>query len=127
MPIPKSVARFNRYVTNPLARLVAGWMPGFCTLRHVGRRSGETYSVPLNVFRDGTGFVFALTYGSDTDWIKNVRASGSCVITRHSREIPLHRPDFLTEEEGMALMPLPVKVMLKMFDVTEFLRMDRRT
>lgn len=126
MPIPRAVARFNRFVTNPLLRLVAGWMPGFCILRHVGRRSGREYSIPLNVFEDGTGFVFALTYGSGTDWLKNVFAAGGCVITRYLRDIPLDRPRFLTEAEGMAVMPLPVRAILKELDVTEFVRLERR-
>lgn len=126
MPIPRAVARFNRYVTNPLVRLVAGWMPGFCIMRHVGRRTGRVHSIPMNVFKDGSGFVFALTYGSGTDWVKNVLASGECVITRQLRDIPLDRPGFLTEEEGMARIPLPVRLVLTELDVTEFLRLERK-
>lgn len=126
MPIPRVIARLNRFVTNPLMRLMAGWMPGFCLLRHVGRRSGRPYTIPLNVFADGTGFVFALTYGSDTDWVKNVLAAGECVITRSRREIPLDRPRFLTEAEGKAAMPWPVQVLLRLMNVTEFLRMERQ-
>ena len=113
-------------MTNPLLRLVAGWMPGFCVLSHVGWRTGRVYSIPLNVFRDGSGFVFALTYGSGTDWVKNVLAADGCVITRHLREISLDRPRFLGEAEGMARMPLPVRGMLKGLGVTEFLRLERQ-
>lgn len=125
IPIPKTVARFNRYVTNPIARRFAGWLPGFCLLRHVGRRSGRTYTIPLNVFEDAAGFVFALTYGSDTDWVKNVIAAGGCVITHKKREIRLTRPRFLGEEEGMARMPPLVRVLLRRVAVTEFLHLAR--
>lgn len=29
----------------------------------------------MNVFRDGEDYLFALTYGSDVQWVKNVMAA----------------------------------------------------
>src|SRR5690606_5413410 len=75
MPLPRGLARANRYFINPVARRVAGWAPGFCILTHIGRRSGREYRLPLNVFRSGDTFVFALTYGSNADWVRNVMAA----------------------------------------------------
>lgn len=124
MPIPMAVARFNRYVTNPIVRRFAGWAPGFCILTHVGRRSGREYRIPLNVFRSDDGFVFALTYGSDADWVKNVMTAGGCTIRYRRADIALERPRFLPTEEGMAHMPPPARIMLGLVDVTEFLEMD---
>ncbi|MFP3913912.1 MAG: nitroreductase family deazaflavin-dependent oxidoreductase [Actinomycetota bacterium] len=124
MPLPGAVARFNRYVTNPIARRVAGWAPGFCILEHVGRRSGRRYRIPLNLCRADGGFVFALTYGPDTDWVKNVMAAGGCSIRHRRRHYGLTRPRFLPTEEGMSHMPPPVRAMLRLVGVTEFLRMD---
>ena len=123
MPIPKSIARFNRHVTNPVSRRVAGWAPGFCILTHVGRHSGRRYDTPLNVFEAAGGFVFALTYGPDTDWVKNVIAAGGCTIRHKRRDFTLTNPQFITTEEGMASMPAPERVVLRLIDVTEFLRM----
>jgi deazaflavin-dependent oxidoreductase (nitroreductase family) len=124
VPIPKSIARFNRYVTNPVVRRFAGWAPGFCILTHVGRHSGRRYDIPLNVFEAPGGFVFALTYGPDTDWVKNVIAPGGCTIRHKRRDFTLTNPQFITTEEGMASMPAPVRVVLRLIDVTEFLRME---
>jgi deazaflavin-dependent oxidoreductase (nitroreductase family) len=123
MPIPMAVARLNRYLTNPIARLVAGWAPGFCILRHVGRRSGRVYSTPLNIFRAKDGFVIALTYGPDTDWLKNVRAAGNCTIRYGNQEIDLVEPEFLATEAAMAYVPPPVRVILRLIAVTEFLHL----
>ena len=50
MPIPKRVAHFNKRVTNRVTRHIAGWMPGFAIVTHVGRRSGRTYRTPVNIF-----------------------------------------------------------------------------
>lgn len=132
MPIPMAVARFNRYVTNPLARLVAGRLPGLGILRHRGRRTGRRYSTPLNVFAAGAGdtgeeggFVIALTYGPGTDWMANVLHEGACTIRHRGQDIALHRPTRISEEEGMAAMPAPVRVALRLLGVTEFLRLER--
>ena len=78
--MPQSLARFNRYVTNPVQRLWAGWLPAFGILEHAGRRSGRTYRTPLTVFNASVegkpGFAIVLTYGPDRDWLKNLKAAG---------------------------------------------------
>jgi hypothetical protein len=45
MQLPQWLARFNRYVTNPIQRLWAGWLPLFGILEHVDRRSGKRYRI----------------------------------------------------------------------------------
>ena len=45
MQLPQRLARFNRYVTNPVQRMWAGWAPSFGILEHVGRKSGKTYRI----------------------------------------------------------------------------------
>jgi deazaflavin-dependent oxidoreductase (nitroreductase family) len=124
MPIPRAVARFNRYVTNPIVRLFAGWAPGFCILRHVGRKTGREYEIPLNVFEAEGGFVFALTYGSDADWVRNVRAAGTCTIRRRGELVALANPRLISTGEGMSHMPSPARVLLRLTKVTEFMRTD---
>ena len=124
MPIPKSIARFNRFVTNPLARLVAGWAPGFAIVRHRGRKSGKVYSTPVNIFRVSDGFIIALTYGSDVDWLKNVMSAGGCTVRYRNREIDLVDPVAISTAEGMAEMPAPVKAILRTVNVTEFIRLS---
>jgi hypothetical protein len=38
----------------------------------VGRKSGKVYRTPANVFRAPNGFIIALTYSSQSEWVKNV-------------------------------------------------------
>lgn len=125
MPIPKAVARFNRYVTNPVARRVAGWVPGFGILRHRGRRTGNVYSTPLNVFEVDDGFVIALTYGPEVDWRKNVFSAGECFIVHRGRELRLVEPRFISTAEGMSHMPPPVGAILRLIGVTEFVHLQK--
>ena len=125
MPLSRRVARLNRYFTNPLARMVAGWAPGFAVIHHRGRKSGRIYSTPVNIFKAGNDFVIALTYGSDVDWLKNVLAAGGCTARHRRRDMPLTDPRSLTTVEGMALMPGIVRVILRAATVTEFVRLHR--
>jgi deazaflavin-dependent oxidoreductase (nitroreductase family) len=93
----------GRYV-NPVTRPLASRLPMFAVLTHRGRRSGRTYSTPINVFRRGDDCYFCLTYGSDVQWVKNVLAAGSCSITTRGRVVELVEPELVTDPE---LRPAP--------------------
>jgi deazaflavin-dependent oxidoreductase (nitroreductase family) len=108
---------------NPLARPFAGWLPGFGVLTYRGRTSGRIYHTPLNVFRRGQTYVFALTYGADTQWIKNVLAAGSCSLRTRGRDIRLVDPE-LVHDPSRSLMPGPVRLILGLDNVADFLRMQ---
>jgi deazaflavin-dependent oxidoreductase (nitroreductase family) len=119
------VARFNRYLINPIARRIAGWAPMFAIIYHQGRRSGNPYSTPVNIFPAEDGFVIALTYGSDVDWVKNLRAAGGGEIKHRSHTIRIGEPELIPTHEGMGAMPRVVRLILRMINVTEFLRVKR--
>jgi deazaflavin-dependent oxidoreductase (nitroreductase family) len=121
MPIPKAVARFNRYVTNPLARLVAGWLPPFAVVEHRGRRSGREYRTPVWSFRTGDGFVIPLTYGADSDWVHNVLASKGCRVRSRGRVMDLSAPRVVRGSRGRELVPRVLRGPLRLMAVTEFL------
>src|SRR5246500_2763797 len=70
------LAKINIAFTNRITSLFAGWLPGFGILTHVGRKSGKVYRTPVNVFRAPNGFIIALTYSSQSEWVKNVLAAG---------------------------------------------------
>jgi deazaflavin-dependent oxidoreductase (nitroreductase family) len=125
MPLPEWLARANRWVTNPLIGTFAGRLPWFGILIHRGRRSGREYRTPLNVFPRGDRFVLALTYGPDRDWVKNVLAAEGCTLIYRGERLPLREAHFLSTTEGMAAMPPPVRVILRLTDVDRFLALRR--
>ncbi|MGH8838476.1 MAG: nitroreductase family deazaflavin-dependent oxidoreductase [Jiangellaceae bacterium] len=120
MVIPKRVARVNRVVTNRVAGHVAGRLPGFGIVQHRGRRSGRPYRTPINVFRVSGGYVAALTYGTDTDWVKNVLAAGGCELEVRRRRVRLTDPR-VVHDETRHDMPLGVRRLLAVLGVTDFL------
>ncbi|CPZ38355.1 deazaflavin-dependent nitroreductase [Mycobacteroides abscessus] len=85
MQIPQSVARFNKYVTNPVQRLWAGWAPSFAIIEHKGRKSGKEFRTPVTAFTTPDGVAILLTYGPDRDWLKNLQAAGGGRVVRGAR------------------------------------------
>jgi deazaflavin-dependent oxidoreductase (nitroreductase family) len=98
MPAPRSLARFNKRFTNRLTSKVAGHLPGFAIVSHVGRKSGRIYRTPVNAFRTDGGYIIALTYGAQSDWVKNVLAAGSCELQTRGRRVRLFDPCIVTDE-----------------------------
>lgn len=113
---------FTIRVVNPLTRRFAGRLPGFGLLTYTGRTSGRTYHTPMNVFPSGDDYLFALTYGSDVQWVKNVLAAGGCEMRIRGRDIRLVEPAVFVDPT-CRLMPAPVRLFLRLNGVTEFLRM----
>ena len=72
---PRRIARLSRRVANPILAPIVVRLPGFGMLVHRGRRSGREYRTPVRSFRRGDRLVFALTYGTETDWVRNVLAA----------------------------------------------------
>jgi deazaflavin-dependent oxidoreductase (nitroreductase family) len=117
---------FTTRLFNPLSRHFAGWLPGFGILSYVGRKSGRLYRTPLNVFKRGDSYVFALTYGSEVDWVRNVLAAGHADLRTRGRDIHLVEPELFVDPTRH-LMPLPVRIVLRLNDVQEFLRVKVRS
>ena len=120
MPIPRRVARWNKVGLNRITRHVAPWMPGFGLVVHRGRRSGREYQTPVNVFQADDGFVIALTYGADTDWVKNVQAAGGCELRTHGRVLRVGSPRVYHDETRHGIRPLE-REMLRLLGVADFL------
>jgi deazaflavin-dependent oxidoreductase (nitroreductase family) len=69
-------ARFNRLVVNRLVLPISGRLSMWSIVEHVGRRSGKTYRTPVSMFRTPDGVAVLLPYGTDTDWVQNLKAAG---------------------------------------------------
>lgn len=95
-------------------------MPGLGVVVHHGRRSGRRYQTPVNVFTAGDGYVFALTYGPDTDWVKNVLAAGGCELRTRGQTIQLGSPRLFHDERRAGIRPVERQV-LRILDVADFL------
>lgn len=74
--------------------------PGFGILTHVGRKSGKVYRTPVNVFQVPDGFIIALTYSSQSEWVKNVLAVRSCELRTRGKKYQLTSPKVVHGPQG---------------------------
>jgi deazaflavin-dependent oxidoreductase (nitroreductase family) len=113
---------FTTRVVNPPTRLFAGRVPGFGILTYTGRKSGRRYRTPLVVVKQGNFYVFALTYGSEVNWVRNVLAAGGCELRTRGHDLRLVEPELLVDPAGR-LMPVAIRMFLRFNRVTEYLRL----
>ena len=125
MTLSDGLARFNRRLFNPLVRTVAGRRGSpVAVVVHRGRRSGRRYRTPVLAFRANDGYVVALFYGADGDWVRNVLAAGSCTLERGGRRVELTAPRLLNISDGVPLMPAVMRPALRLLRVTQVLRLS---
>jgi deazaflavin-dependent oxidoreductase (nitroreductase family) len=118
----RRMARFNRLITNRLTRPLARQLPGFGVVGHGGRRSGRRYETPVNVFRATDGYVIALTYGAEAEWVRNVLAAGGCQLVTRGRHHRMVAPTII-HDQSRRLVPSPIRPILRLLRVADFLRL----
>ena len=123
MVLPRTLARFNRKVTNPIARAFAGWSFGSAIIVHRGRRSGRTYRTPIAVFERSGGYTVALTYGPGADWVQNILAAGEAVLEQGAQQIRLVNPR-VVHDAARRFVPLWVRDVLGLLGADAFLLLD---
>src|ERR1700757_4075623 len=106
------LAKINIIFTNRITGLFAVWLPGFGILTHVGRKSGRVYRTPINVFRASNGFVIALTYSSQSEWVKNVVAAGGCELKTRGKKYQLASPN-VVRDPTRRRFPIAVRFVLR--------------
>jgi deazaflavin-dependent oxidoreductase (nitroreductase family) len=118
---------FNKSILNPLILRVAGSPRSlFAVIHHTGRQSGKPYETPIIVEPLGEGFVFALTYGSQVDWYRNVLAAGGCTLLWHGRLYSLEKPEPVDVRTALPAFPPPLRFVLQRRNVQEFMTMKRQ-
>jgi deazaflavin-dependent oxidoreductase (nitroreductase family) len=122
MPAPRWLAHFNLYVTNRILGPLATRMPGMGVVVHVGRKSHRVYRTPVLVFRRGNRFLIALTYGRNSEWVRNVVAQTGCELETQGRRLLLSSP-YLFRDENRRAMPGFVRVALGLLNVSDFLEL----
>jgi deazaflavin-dependent oxidoreductase (nitroreductase family) len=116
------LAKINIAFTNRISNLFAGWLPGFGILTHVGRKSGKVYRTPINVFRAPNGFIVALTYSSQSEWVKNVLAVGGCELKTCGKKYQLSAPK-VVRDPTRRRFPIPVRVVLRIVGADEYMEL----
>ncbi|WP_226921150.1 nitroreductase family deazaflavin-dependent oxidoreductase [Georgenia subflava] len=124
-PLPRGIARVNRIALNRVMRVLAPRAPGFALVRHRGRRTGTEHTTPVNIFRSGAGYRIALTYGTETDWVRNVLAAGGCTVIIRGRTVELVEPRLIHDADRSWAPPV-VRQILGILHVPDSMVLDVR-
>jgi deazaflavin-dependent oxidoreductase (nitroreductase family) len=101
-PVVNGVRRMSR-LTKPFVLRSAGTSGSpTAVVRHIGRVTGREHQTPVVVARVDDGFVVALPYGVDTDWLKNVRAAGTATIVVDGQAHAVDNPEVISIERATA-------------------------
>jgi deazaflavin-dependent oxidoreductase (nitroreductase family) len=124
--VRKAARRFHRAVGNPLQMRSAG-TPGAraSVIRHRGRTTGKSYETPVWAVPTEDGFVIAIVYGSHTDWLKNVLASGAASIVHEGGTYPVDRPEIVPMERARPYFPAMTRRIHRPVRVDRCLRVRR--
>lgn len=121
--VRKLVSTLNRRVINPRNLVTAGTTASpWSVVRHRGRVSGREFSTPVEAVATDGGFVVALPYGPESDWVRNVVAASNAVLVTGGAEhqldaieiVPIASTPFAnTDRFGMWLFGVRWAVLLR--------------
>jgi len=127
-PVVGLVRRLARDSGNPRVLKTAGTVGGPASvIEHTGRTSGRAFRTPVTPTPTADGFVIALPYGADTDWVKNVLAAGSAALVHEGQTYVLEKPDVVPIAAAAADFASRERRFLRLFGVQECLRLHRAT
>lgn len=119
-PFPRSFARSNRTVANPVIRRFAGSIGPLTLMKHRGRRTGRTYATPVMSFTTHGGLVVGVMYGRRSDWVRNVLAAGPVEVKRRGRTDRYESARLLGQGEGLLLLPSMLRGPFRLLQVRHF-------
>jgi deazaflavin-dependent oxidoreductase (nitroreductase family) len=125
-PVVLDTVRRTSRAMKPLALKSAGTPGAYASvIRHVGRTTGRAYETPVGAVAIDDGFVIALPYGPNTDWLKNVLASGSAIIVDEGNTYDVDRPELVPMAAAGAYFSPQDQRAHRMFGVDQCLRVRR--
>ena len=115
-------------IFNPLVLVLAGtrFLPLYGVIEHRGRRSGRVFHTPVVVRPTSDGFIVPMPWGERTDWFRNVRAAGECVIRWKGRDYALVQPEVIDAATARAVFGATQWSAMTRFGINQCLRLRHR-
>src|ERR671936_2777445 len=114
---------------NRLVLLLAGtrFLPLYGVIEHRGRRSGQTFRTPVVVRPTSDGFIVPMPWGERTDWYRNVKAAGECVIRWKGRDYPMVQPEVIDAAAAATAFGAFERVFISRLGIEHCLRLRHRS
>lgn len=94
-------------------------------VQHHGRTTGAAYETPVEAAVTGDGFVIALPYGANADWLKNVIAAGTAVLVHDGAVYAVNHPELVAASMGNPYFSPSARRSHRFFGVDDFLMVRR--
>jgi len=121
-----AVRRFNKSFNNPKQMTTAGTPGAYASvIEHTGRTSGTTYRTPVGTEPIEGGFLIALPYGTRPDWVKNVLAAGSAVITAEGETVAVDQPEVVATADVAQHFDDGERRLMSLFNVEDCMQVHR--
>lgn len=122
--IPNKIRYLNKRFTNRIMMKIAGKKHSpIVLIEHSGRKSRKVYKIPLMAAPCANGFMFALTYGKEVDWYKNVIASNRAILTYQGYRFQLSEPVTVSADKGQKAFASPKNTILRLIGIQDFFYM----
>ena len=103
------------------------FFPLYGVIEHRGRHSRRIFHTVVVVRPIADGFVVPMPWGERTDWYRNVRAVGGCVIRWKGRYHPVDRPETLDPHAVMSAFNNFERAIMLRLGITQCLRLRHQT
>jgi deazaflavin-dependent oxidoreductase (nitroreductase family) len=135
--VPTGPSLIVRLVVSPLSKILnpaVGKLAGrrffamVAAIHHLGRRSAKSYVTPVNARVNGDIVVVPLTFGNQSDWVRNVCAADYCWIRVNGNYHHAVRPQFVNWADVKPLVratfnPLQ-RMALRSLGIKQYMRLD---
>jgi deazaflavin-dependent oxidoreductase (nitroreductase family) len=134
VPVPPSI--IVKILMRPMTKLLNPIIGRFAgtrhfsmaaQIRHHGRRSGRAYMTPVTAKLAGDAIWIALTFGNQSDWSRNVRATGGCTVRLGGEDYLADTPQFINRADagpGLRTAFKPIeRAMFRLLGIKQFLRL----
>ncbi len=121
MPMPGWWRHLNKRFFNPRAmKSEHNWS----LITHQGRRSGRSFTTPIDAMEVPGGFAVYLMYGRNTDWAKNILASGSGTMEKSGNRYQISDPRIVQFDELANELPQDAEKPPAILRVKELIRFE---
>lgn len=85
------------------------------------------FATPVLAFRTPDGPVIGVLYGTISDWVRNVQASGGVQVKRRGTTRSYRQPRLISRNDGLRLLPGVLRGPFRALGVHNFLRLSVST
>lgn len=125
MKIPSRIRYINKkYINRVMIKIAGKAHSPIALIRHRGRKSGNVYETPIIAAKNPTHFVFALTYGREVDWYRNVLAQRGGELLWCGRWYVISAPHLIDAQEAVKTFPKPAALILGLMKLEYFFQME---